>query len=58
MRRMLDITLPLAVALLVLCSWEWAVAHWQVPVYVLPGPSAIAKAAREALTVLVGSAGS
>ena len=44
MRRILDITLPLAVALLVLGAWEWAVAHWQVPAYVLPAPSAIVKA--------------
>ena len=44
MRRALDIALPLLVAALVLGSWEWAVAHWQVPVYVLPAPSAIAHA--------------
>ena len=44
MRRFIDITLPLAVAALVLGFWQWAVAHWQVPVYVLPAPSAIAAA--------------
>jgi len=33
-----------AVAALALGTWEWTVAHWQVPVYVLPAPSAIAKA--------------
>lgn len=44
MRRVLDIALPVIVAVLVLAAWEWAVAHWQVPPYVLPGPSAIAKA--------------
>lgn len=44
MRRLLDIALPLIVAILLLGAWEWAVAHWQVPAYVLPGPSAIAKA--------------
>src|SRR5262249_40611064 len=44
MKRVLDIALPLIVAILVLGAWEWAVAHWQVPVYVLPGPSAIATA--------------
>jgi NitT/TauT family transport system permease protein len=43
-RRFIDITLPLAVAALVLGFWQWAVAHWQVPVYVLPAPSAIAAA--------------
>ncbi len=25
-------------------GWEWAVAHWQVPPYVVPAPSAIARA--------------
>src|SRR3982751_874443 len=44
MKRGVDILLPLAVAVLILGAWEWAVAHWQVPVYVLPGPAAIAKA--------------
>ena len=44
MKRALDIALPLLVATLLLGLWEWAVAHWQVPVYVLPAPSAIAKA--------------
>jgi NitT/TauT family transport system permease protein len=44
MRHILDIGLPLAVAALLLGLWEWAVAHWQVPTYVLPAPSAIVKA--------------
>jgi NitT/TauT family transport system permease protein len=44
MTRMLNIALPVAVAALLLGMWEWAVAHWQVPVYVLPAPSAIASA--------------
>src|SRR6476469_6717934 len=44
MKRFLDIAMPLLVAMLVLGAWEWAVAHWQVPVYVLPGPSAIVRA--------------
>ena len=44
MRHLSNILLPVAVAALVLGGWEWAVAHWQVPVYVLPAPSAIAKA--------------
>ena len=44
MKRILDIALPLAVAALLLGLWEWAVAHWQVPTYVLPAPSAIVKA--------------
>jgi len=44
MRGALDTLLPLIVAILILSAWEWAVAHWQVPAYVLPGPSAIGKA--------------
>jgi NitT/TauT family transport system permease protein len=44
MKRLFDVALPLAVAALLLGAWEWAVAHWQVPPYVLPAPSAIAKA--------------
>jgi NitT/TauT family transport system permease protein len=44
MKRILDVALPIAVALLTLGLWEWAVAHWHVPVYVLPAPSAIIQA--------------
>ena len=44
MRRLADFLLPLAVAAFLLGAWEAAVAHWQVPAYVLPAPSAIARA--------------
>lgn len=44
MKRVLDIGLPFAVAVLVLGAWQWCVAHWQVPPYVLPAPLAIATA--------------
>jgi len=44
MKKLADIVLPFAIAALLLGAWEWAVAHWQVPPYVLPAPSAIAKA--------------
>jgi len=44
MKKALDIASPVAVAALVLGLWQWAVAHWQVPVYVLPAPSAILRA--------------
>ena len=44
MKRLLDFILPLAVAALVIGAWQWAVAHWQVPTYVLPAPSAIVTA--------------
>ena len=53
MKRALDIALPLVVAALVLGLWEWAVAHWQVPVYVLPAPSAIAAALAENFSSLM-----
>jgi NitT/TauT family transport system permease protein len=44
MRRAVDILLPLAVAALVLGIWQGAVTHYAVPPYVLPAPSAIARA--------------
>jgi len=44
MRRILDIALPLLVAAIVLGGWEWIVAAKQIPPYVLPAPSAIARA--------------
>jgi NitT/TauT family transport system permease protein len=53
MKRLLDIALPVAVAALVLGAWEWAVAQWQVPVYVLPAPSAIARALVENFSSLM-----
>lgn len=55
MKRILDIVMPLLVAALVLGGWEWAVAHWQVPVYVLPAPSAIAKALIDNFSSLMAS---
>ena len=55
MRRVLDIALPLAVALLVLGAWQWAVAHWQVPAYVLPAPSAIVNAFLDNFTSLMSA---
>jgi NitT/TauT family transport system permease protein len=44
MKRIIDILLPLAVAAAVLGAWQWAVIHYAVPAYVLPAPSAIARA--------------
>jgi NitT/TauT family transport system permease protein len=55
MKRALDILLPLMVAALVLTAWQGAVAHWQVPVYVLPGPIAIAKAFADNFSSLMAS---
>jgi len=55
MKRVLDIALPALVAGLVLGLWQWAVAHWQVPVYVLPAPSAILRAFADNFTSLMTS---
>jgi NitT/TauT family transport system permease protein len=44
MKHIADLIFPLLLAALFLSTWQWAVAHWQVPPYVLPAPSAIAKA--------------
>jgi NitT/TauT family transport system permease protein len=44
MKRAIDILLPLAVAAAVLGIWQGAVTHYAVPAYVLPAPSAIARA--------------
>src|SRR5262245_10987015 len=55
MKRLWDIALPAAVAVLVLGGWEWAVVHWQVPPYVLPAPSAIARAGLENFTSLMAA---
>ena len=44
MKRLTDIAFPLLLAALVLGGWEAAIAHWQVPQYVMPAPSAIARA--------------
>jgi NitT/TauT family transport system permease protein len=57
MKRTLDIMMPLAVALLVLGGWEWAVTHWQVPSYVLPAPSAVARALLENFASLMAALG-
>lgn len=51
MKRALDILFPLTLAAMVLGAWEWAIAYWQVPHYILPAPSAIGRA-------LAGNAGS
>jgi len=53
MKRLMDILLPFAVAALLLGIWEWAVAHWQVPPYVLPAPSAIARAFADNFSSLI-----
>ena len=44
MRRSFDIALPILLAVGLLGLWEWMVAARQIPPYVLPAPSAIARA--------------
>jgi NitT/TauT family transport system permease protein len=44
MKRALDILFPLLIAFLLLATWETIVAVKHVPPYILPAPSAIAKA--------------
>ena len=43
MKNRLIYVFPVALGIAVLAFWEWAVAHWQVPRFVLPAPSAIAR---------------
>ena len=57
MSRWLNIALPLAIALLVLSGWEGAVAHWQVPPFVLPAPSAVARAFLDNFASLMAALG-
>jgi NitT/TauT family transport system permease protein len=44
MRRGFDILFPLLLGVALLLMWEWIVAARQIPPYVLPAPSAIARA--------------
>jgi NitT/TauT family transport system permease protein len=59
MRRARDLlfplVFPLALAALVLGAWQWAVAHYQVPPYVLPAPGAIARAFLDNFASLMAS---
>ena len=55
MKRLWDIALPVTVAVLLLGAWEWAVAHWHVPPYVLPAPSAVAHAFLENFASLMAA---
>jgi NitT/TauT family transport system permease protein len=55
MRRIADFAFPVLLAALLLALWEWAVAHWQVPPYVLPAPSAIVRAFAQNFSSLMDS---
>jgi ABC-type nitrate/sulfonate/bicarbonate transport system permease component len=43
---------PAALVTALLVLWEWACWHWQIPVWLLPAPSRIIRAAVDARTVL------
>ncbi len=55
MNRIRDILLPAAVAALLLGFWEWKVAHDAIPAYLLPAPSAIARALANNFSSLMNS---
>jgi NitT/TauT family transport system permease protein len=55
MKRAADFAFPVLLAVLLLGAWEWAVAHWKVPPYVLPAPSAIAHAFADNFMSLMAS---
>jgi NitT/TauT family transport system permease protein len=55
MKRFFDILLPLLLGFALLGLWEWIVAARQIPPYVLPAPSAIARAFINNFASLMGS---
>ena len=55
MKRFVDILLPLLLGASLLGFWEWFVAARQIPPYVLPAPSAIARAFSDNFTSLMAS---
>jgi NitT/TauT family transport system permease protein len=55
MTRAFNILLPLALGVILLLFWEWAVAARHIPPYVLPAPSAIARALSDNFTSLMAS---
>ena len=55
MRRLLNIVFPLILGLAFLAFWQWMVMARHIPPYVLPAPSAIAKALFQNFTSLMQS---
>jgi NitT/TauT family transport system permease protein len=53
MKRLSGILLPLALGVAFLGAWEWTVALRHIPPYVLPAPSAIARALAENFSSLM-----
>jgi NitT/TauT family transport system permease protein len=55
MKRLIDLMLPLLLGIAVLALWEWVVAVKQIPPYLLPAPSAIARAFIDNFSSLMAS---
>jgi NitT/TauT family transport system permease protein len=55
MTRAFNILLPLLLGVILLLFWEWIVAARHIPPYVLPAPSAIARALSDNFTSLMAS---
>jgi NitT/TauT family transport system permease protein len=55
MKRLFDILLPIALGLALLALWQWIVTVRQIPPYVLPAPSAIARAFTDNFISLMAS---
>ena len=55
MRRALNLLLPLLLGVALLAFWEWVVAMRHIPPYVLPAPSAIARAFADNFSSLMAS---
>jgi NitT/TauT family transport system permease protein len=55
MRRAFNILLPFVLGIVLLAIWEWVVAARHIPPYVLPAPSAIARALAENFASLMAS---
>jgi NitT/TauT family transport system permease protein len=55
MKRLIDLLLPLMLGVLVLAFWEWIVAARHIPPYLLPAPSAIARAFADNFSGLMAS---
>lgn len=55
MKRTFDIVFPLLLAVAVLAFWEWIVAARNIPPYVLPAPSDIARALSDNFSSLMDS---
>ncbi len=56
MMRGLRLILPIALFAGLIGFWEWAVAHWQVPPFILPSPGAILAVFKTDGASLLGSA--